>query len=260
MAFGLPVRYRLRMPAGGLSVAGLAGVVIACVLLFADLFLGHESTDNENWIGGRPGQDPAVRDRQAGDRAVGRPCLRAQGARLDSRPPDADAGRARRRRWPRRCVLGGHDLGTALVFVAILLGVLWVVGAPDAVRIALSVVGSRCCSLRQHRHERLGRSDQLRGTRSRTSTDRLAGRPRTLRAQLRRLVEGIGASQAEVGLPARGAHRLHLRRAGRGAGPARRAGGDRAVRAPSRSARCASPTAPGPLRDAARAGLHLPDS
>ena len=61
---------------------------------------------------------------------MGRARLRQQGPPARQPPPDHDAGGARACSLATGLVVFGHDLGTALVLFAILLGMLWVVGAP----------------------------------------------------------------------------------------------------------------------------------
>ena len=126
-------------------------------------------------------------------------------------------------------VVVGRDLGTALVLFAILLGMLWVVGAPArffVLCISLVGVGGDLPGL--HQPERLEPHHELRRPVQGLPRHRLAARARPLRAVHRRLVRpGHRRQPAEVGRPARGAHRLHLRRARRGARPGRHAAGDR---------------------------------
>ena len=147
-------------------------------------------------------------------------------------------------------VLLGGDLGTALVLMAIILGMLWVVGAPARLFVGSMVtVGVSRALPRQHQQGAPGPADQLRRPVQGLPGRRLAVRPRPLRDVQRRPVrQGHRRQPAEVGQPARGAHRLHLRRARRGAGPGRHAPGARALpdhrlrRHPGRAAH------PGPVR------------
>ena len=91
--------------------------------------------------------------------------------------------------------------------------------------------GQRAGDLPGHHQHRAARADHhLRRPVQGLPRHRLAARPRPLRAVQRRLVRpGHRRQPAEVGRPARGAHRLHLRRARRGARPGRHPAGDRAV-------------------------------
>ena len=98
-------------------------------------------------------------------------------------------------------VVLGHDLGTALVLFAILLGMLWVVGAP-ARFFAIVVPGRR--GVRRRAGDDRARSGSpgspTSPTRARLPRRRLAARPRPLRAVQRRLFgQGIGASQQKWG-------------------------------------------------------------
>ncbi len=173
---------------------------------------------------------PALGDRQARDRALGRARLRAEGTPARQPPPGDGAGRAGAARHhaardhrqgprhgagpvrdPARPALGGRRPGPA---------------------VHAGAVGHRC-GRGVARHDELGATraaHQLRRPVQGLPRRGLAARPRTLRALLgRRLRRGHRCQHAEVGRPARGAHRLHLRGAGGGAGPDRHAAGDRAV-------------------------------
>ena len=139
-----------------------------------------------------------------------------------------------------------RDLGTALVLCRDPAG--------DALggRRARPAVHARAVGDRRGRG--LAGHHQLRATRAAHQLRRpvqglprrgLAARPRPLRALQRRLVRrGHRRQPAEVGRPARGPHRLHLRGARRGARPGRHAAGDRAVPRPSRTPRSGSPRTP----------------
>ncbi len=123
------------------------------------------------------------------------------------------------------------DLGTALVLMAIILGTLWVVGAPARLFVGSLLTRRRPRALPGH-HERgaAAAADELRRPVQGLPGRRVAARPRPVRDVQRRPVrQGHRRQPAEVGQPARGAHRLHLRRAGRGARPGRHAAGARPV-------------------------------
>ena len=140
-------------------------------------------------------------------------------------------------------VLWQRDLGTALVLLAILLAMLWVVGAPGRL-FALGHVDRRGGrALPRHDQHRAPRAAaRASPTRSRTSSAPGWQPAHGLYALSSGgwFGEGIGASQPEVGRPARGAHRLHLRGPRRGARPGRHAAGGRCSSSPSRSPRSGS--------------------
>ena len=129
-------------------------------------------------------------------------------------------------------VVLGHDLGTALVLFAILLGMLWVVGAPARFfAFSISVVSVLAIFLATTNTERLQRIT--------TFVDPFKDYHDTGWQPAHGLYalssggwfgQGIGASQQKWGAAARGAHRLHLRGARRGARPGRHPAGDRPVR------------------------------
>ena len=141
-----------------------------------------------------------------------------------------DAGRARLLAAT-GLVIFGHDLGTALVLFAILLGMLWVVGAPARCsRFGFSVFGVSPFCLATTDPERLQPHHELHRPVQGLQRRGLAAGPRPVRPVDRRLVRpGHRCQPAEVGQPARGAHRLHLRRPRRGARPGRHPAGDRPV-------------------------------
>ena len=140
-------------------------------------------------------------------------------------------------------VVVGRDLGTALVLFAILLGMLWVVGAPARFFVVcISVVSVAAIFLASTSPERLARITNFADPFKDYHDTGLAAGARPLRAVHRRLVRaGDRRQPAEVGRPARGPHRLHLRGAGRGARARRHPPGDRALphhrvrRAPGRA-------------------------
>ena len=118
-----------------------------------------------------------------------------------------------------------HDLGTALVLFAILLGMLWVVGVPGAAVRHRAVPGRGGGVLPRRLQRRAAHpADQLHRPVQGLPGRRLAGGPRPARhVQRRHLRQGPLRQPAEVGQPPGGAHRLHLRRARRGARPDRHA-------------------------------------
>ena len=131
-------------------------------------------------------------------------------------------------------VLLGDDLGTAIVLIAI-------VARPAVRRRRAGAAVRRCCGaglvvavalLSVTAPHRLDRFRSLAATRdSRRPRRRLAGAARQVRARQRRLVGRRPRRQpGEVGQPARGAHRLHLRHHRRGARPGRDASRCCAVR------------------------------
>ena len=125
----------------------------------------------------------------------------------------------------------GNDLGTALVLFALLLGSLWVVGAPRRFfTVMFSVVAVGLFVLVGTNAERLGRVTTFvdpfndyhdKGWQPAHGLYALSTR-RAVRPGHRR-------QPAEVGRPARGAHRLHLRGARGGARPGRHPAGDHPV-------------------------------
>ena len=100
------------------------------LLALTHVRLGVEVNGNTNWLALGPVPDPAVGVRQARADPVGRDVYARKEQLLDDWQqlliPVVPGVAADRRRW---CV-GQRDLGTALVLFAILLGMLWVVGAP----------------------------------------------------------------------------------------------------------------------------------
>ncbi len=116
-------------------------------------------------------------------------------------------------------VLLGNDLGTDMVLVAILLAVLFVVGAP--VRLFAMLGGGMVVAVALLSVTAPHRLDRFRSWLNPDADylgRRLAGRARAVRPGQRRLV-GTRARRrpGEVGRAARGAHRLHLRGDRRGA-------------------------------------------
>ncbi len=172
--------------------------------------------------------DPALRGRQAGPGAVGRPHLRQQGAPPPQPAPARGAGgagpaagdparRGRSRPRHRPGLLrdpARHALGRRRPRPALRAG---------------DLAGRRGGHRAGADRHRAGRADHhLRRPLPGLPRHRLAARPRPVRALLGRLVRpGHRGQPAEVGRPARGAHRLHLRRARRGARPRRHPAGRR---------------------------------
>ena len=122
------------------------------------------------------------------------------------------------------------DLGTALVLLAIILGMLWVVGAPARLFVgSLVTVGVLALYLATHQRRAAAAADQLRRPVQATTRAR-AGRPAHGLFALSSgglFGQGHRRQPAEVGRAARGAHRLHLRGARRGARAGRHAAGAR---------------------------------
>ena len=116
-------------PAALGTPAGLARLLRLARPAAAHVALRRDPQRQHQLAGPRPDPDPALGDRQARAGAVGRPCLRQQGPPPGQPPPDHDAGGARAAGRDRAGDLRPR-LGTALVLFAILLGMLWVVGAP----------------------------------------------------------------------------------------------------------------------------------
>ena len=144
------------------------------------------------------------------------------------------------------------DLGGALVMASIVLGVAFIAGTP---LIPLAATAGLASAV-----------GMVFVDEGRLPARALAGVPRPRPAQAGRRLPGVavadrhrvgwrhrrrpGRQQAEVGLPARGPHRLHLRHHRRGARPRRRGGRVRALlrlRPPRRAGRAAGQ---GPLRHA----------
>ena len=119
-------------------------------------------------------------------------------------------------------VIIGHDLGTALVILAILLGMIWWPAPRRAVRVRLHDRRRLGVLPRDHQPRAATAPVQLRRPVQGLPRRGLAAGPRPLRPVHRWLVRpGHRRQPAEVGRPPGGAHRLHLRRARRGARPDR---------------------------------------
>ena len=189
----------------------------------------------------RPVPDPAVRGRQAGAGALGRRRARPQAAGCSTQwkhllVPVVPGRRLLLSAWSWL----GNDLGTAMVLFAI--AARRAVGRRRAARLFALLGGGRrdrrsllLSVTAPHRLDRLQSWLQPR----RRLPSAPAGRRCTARSRSAAAAggaSGIGASQREVGRPARGAHRLHLRRHRRGARPGRHA---------ARCSRC-SPCSPTP--------------
>ena len=200
---------------------------------------------NTNWLALGPFADPALRDRQARARSCGPPTstpTRSAGSAACTRcmVPVVPGMLAGHRRWSS----SASDLGTALVLFAILLGMLWVVGAPGpALRARASrwSASSAFC-LATTSAERLERLTNFVDPFKDYHDAGWQPAHGLYALSTRRLVRpGHRRQPAEVGRPARGAHRLHLRRARRGARPGRHAAGDRRCSSPSPTPRSGSP-------------------
>ena len=206
--------------------------------------MGVTVNGNQNWLALGPIQ---IQPSELAKLAVILWCAdvyATQGAAARRLAAHADPGGARSWRWSSGWSSLGHDLGTALVLMAIVLGMLWVVGAPTRLFVgAILVAGVGRARPRRHDRGAAGAADQLRRPVRGLPGRRVAGRARHLRDVQRRPVrQGHRRQPAEVGRPAGGAHRLHLRGARRGARPGRHAAGARPVphprlrRAPGRRA------------------------
>ena len=115
-------------------------------------------------------------------------------------------------------VLGG-DLGTALVLMAIILGMLWVVGAPARLFVgSFLIVGVVALYLATTSAERLQRLTNFADPfKDYQGAGWQAAHGLFAMSSGGCVRQGHRRQPAEVGQPARGAHRLHLRGARRGA-------------------------------------------
>ena len=229
VVLGLPAAWvASRLPIRHIRRLAYPGFLVALVLLGLVAKFGVADQRQQELARPRPGQHPARGDRQARDRAVGRQHLRPQGAPAARAPPPAGARGARpvrrhragprrprprhrhgARRDPARHALGGRR--------------------PDAALRAQPLGPRRRRGrARGHRPRAAQPHHPLHRPVQGLHRRRLAARPRALRAVERRLVRpGHRRLHPEVGRPARGPHRLHLRRARRGARPGRHAAGGR---------------------------------
>ena len=131
--------------------------VFSCALLLATVFLGHSENGNQNWLGvGALSIQPSE---------IAKLSLVLWAAHVYAHK-DRRLDSLHHTIMPvvpglmvaTLLVLAGHDLGTALVFFAIMLGLLWVVGAPGKLfGIAVSVIGVAVLFLIGTNPERLGR-------------------------------------------------------------------------------------------------------
>ena len=139
-----------------------------------------------------------------------------------------------------------HDLGTALVLFAILLGMLWVVGVPARLfGIALSLVGVVAFYLAASNAERRTRlTSFIDPFKDFQGAGWQAGHGLLGMSSGGIFGKGLSRQPAEVGQPARGAHRLHLRRARRGARTDRHAAGAGTLRRRSRTPPSGWPSTP----------------
>ena len=92
--------------------------------------------------GPRPADGPALRDRQARDHAVVPPTSTPGRSGCSATPCTRSSRSPRSSTMISVLVVLQHDLGTALVLFAILLGLLWVVGVPARLfGLAFSIIG-----------------------------------------------------------------------------------------------------------------------
>ncbi|MDQ4111922.1 MAG: putative lipid II flippase FtsW [Actinomycetota bacterium] len=133
------------------------GYVVACVLLFLTIFLGHDVNGQQNWIGAGPVKIQPSEIAKLGIVLWAAHVYALKERRLDSlhevlMPVLPGIALAT------GLVLAGRDLGTALVFFAIVLGMLWVVGAPGRLfGMAISIIGVSVLFLISTDTERLAR-------------------------------------------------------------------------------------------------------
>ena len=232
VAIGIPCAWvASRLPLRWIRRLAYPGYAVSLTLLLLTAFLGVERNGNTNWLALGPiviqpseiaklalilwaAHVYANKDRRlASTHQIMIPVVPG----LLSRPG---------------LVVFGRDLGTALVLFAILLGMLWVVGAPGSLLHVQHLGGRRARALPgDHQQGADGAHHDVRRPVLRLPHGGLAARARLVRAVQRRLVRaGHRRQPAEVGHPARGAHRLHLRRARRGARPGRHAARHRPLR------------------------------
>ena len=234
VVIGLPLMWiASRLPVRAWRAFAYLGLIASLALLFLVVFAGTEVNGNRNWLefGGPFRVQPSE---------LAKFSLVLWGADLLARKQKLLT------QWKHLLVpfvpvsvfviglvLLGGDLGTAVILVAIMTSLLWVAGAPLRLFVWAAVPTAGVVALMvQTKAERLSRiTDWLHPNQA----DPMGGGFQALHGKfalgLRRLV-GCGSRwlQGEVGQPARGAHRLHLRDHRRGARPgrhARRAGSGR---------------------------------
>ena len=128
---GLPLAWvASRVPYRWVRRLAYPGFSISLVLLLLTAFFGVEVNGNQNWLGVGPIADPALGDRQARAGDLGGAHLRQQGPPARTAPTRSIVPVVPGLMLATGLVVLGHDLGTALILFAILLGLLWVVGAP----------------------------------------------------------------------------------------------------------------------------------
>ncbi|MGH3352607.1 MAG: putative lipid II flippase FtsW [Nocardioides sp.] len=131
--------------------------IFACVLLFLTIFLGHSVNGQQNWLGVGPVKIQPSEIAKLSLVLWAAHVYALKERRLDSLHEvlmPVVPGMA----LAVGLVLAGQDLGTALVFFAVMLGMLWVVGAPGKLfGIAISVIGVSVLFLISTNTERLGR-------------------------------------------------------------------------------------------------------
>ena len=240
VVLGIPCAWiASRLPYGAIRQISWLGILVAVVLLaLTQTGLGTTVNGNTNWL--------AVGPLQIQPSEIAKLAIVLWAAHVYAQK-DRRLGRLHQIMMPvvpvilaiTLLVIVGRDLGTALVLFAILLAMLWVVGAPARLfTFSMSIIGVVGALPRVDRPRAARAADQLRRPVQGLPRRRLAARPRPVRPVVRRLVRpGDRRQPAEVGRPARGAHRLHLRRARRGARPGRHPARRRACSSPSRSPR-----------------------
>ncbi|MBO0843193.1 MAG: putative lipid II flippase FtsW [Nocardioides sp.] len=142
VCIGVPCAYAAsRMPTRWLRKLAWPAYTISCLLLFLTIFLGTSTNGNQNWLGAGP-----LKIQPSEIAKISLVLWSAHVYALKERKLDnlhhvlmpVVPGMA----LATGLVLAGKDLGTALVFFAIALGLLWVVGAPGKLfGLALSVIG-----------------------------------------------------------------------------------------------------------------------
>lgn len=158
VAIGIPCAYGVsRMPISWLRRLAWPAYFVSCVLLFLTIFLGTSTNGNQNWLGAGPVKIQPSEIAKFSLVLWSAHVYALKERRLDNlhhvlMPVVPGMALAT------GLVLAGKDLGTALVFFAIGLGLLWVVGAPGKLfGIATSIIGVGVLFMIGTNAERLGR-------------------------------------------------------------------------------------------------------